>query len=494
METPLDTICTFLFGPNGHHAVDLFKVTTVALTALALEESLKDDELSPIALTASLAVLQRIVDLNQSAQVIADFTPIADTISAWIPEQLPLYAVRRSLARIRHRLGLGTSMASSENRSNKLQNYRAVFELGQDLPGMLSEKGPRHDNDHENIRDIKILPTAEEIQSHRLEHLPSNDPTRNHLPGLKGLLDRQFRLLREDTIGQLRDAVHLELERLNHPPTAQSKPNNGARNITYHKVRLLRLAFDRRKGLQIVAEFEQPPALRKKGAAQREEWWESSKQLQIDALLCLLSSKGHTIFFSVCDPVLTPPLKKRNTEEELAAPSTGLNTDPRKAVDYPSLFKHADRATVMLSMMEDKLEDVTWIDNHIGKVGNLKQSLVEFPGILLPAFRPTLQALQQMSRTLDLPFSEFIAPVAQNPGVANIPPPAYSRGRGFAFSLDPLTGGEPLKLKPGKQFDYQMICSKSTLDDAQQISTVNALSRCLALIQDRQVSGKAIQA
>jgi len=143
---------------------------------------MKDEELCPIALTASLAVLQRIVDLNQSAQIIADFTLITDTISTCIPEQLPLYAVRRSLARIRHRLSLDTSMISFEHQSNNLQNHRAVFELGQNLPGMLFEQGPRHDNDHENIRDIKILPTAEKIQSHRLKYLPSMIPPETTFP------------------------------------------------------------------------------------------------------------------------------------------------------------------------------------------------------------------------------------------------------------------------------------------------------------------------
>ena len=226
LKTSLDIICTFLFGSNDRRAINLFKVTAVALTALALVESLKDDELSSIALTTSLIVLQRIVNLNQSAQIIANFTPIANTISICIPEQLSLYVVRQSLVRIRHRLDLDTSMTSFENRSNKLQNHRAVFELSQNLPGMLFEQSSRHDNDHENIRDIKILPTAEKIQFHRLEYLPSNDLIRNHLPDLKDLLDRQFRLLREDTIDQLRDAIHLELERLNHLSTAQSKSNN----------------------------------------------------------------------------------------------------------------------------------------------------------------------------------------------------------------------------------------------------------------------------
>jgi len=61
----------------------------------------------------------------------------------------------------------------------------------------------------------------------------------------------------------------------------------------------------------------------------------------------------------ICDSVSTPSLKKRNnTEEELATSSTGLNTDSERAVEHSSLFKHADRATVMLSMLKDNMEDV----------------------------------------------------------------------------------------------------------------------------------------
>jgi len=76
-------------------------------------------------------------------------------------------------------------------------------------------------------------------------------------------------------------------------------------------------------------------------------------------LLCLVSSTDHTIFFSVCDSVSTPSLKKRNnTEKELATSSIDLNTDSEKAIEHSSFFKHADRATVMLSMMKDKLKDI----------------------------------------------------------------------------------------------------------------------------------------
>jgi len=490
LETPLDTICTFLFGPNGRRAINLFKSTTSALGALAWDETAKDEDLTSVAVTASLAVLERIVELNQSAQVITEFTSIVNDFSACVPEQL-LQAGSRNLARVRQRLGLGAAMPLSGGRPVEQKNHRPVFELGQDLPGVLSELGPRHDNDHANIFDIKILPTTEEILSPRLEYLPPSDPTKHHLPGLAGLLDRQFRLLREDTVGQLRDAVQIECKRLDKPPNAQPPPqrqNKGVRNITYHKVALLRLEFDRKKGLQVVAEFDQPPALAKKGAREREEWWGNTKQLQIDAFVCFVSSTGRAIFFSICDPAPTPPPKQRNDEEEREGRSAGYS---RAFDERPNLFRHADRATLMLSPVEDNSEDITWINCHLGKAHKLRQSLVEFPGILLPSFQPTLQALQKMSRTLDLPFSQFIAPDIQYAGDVDLPAPAYSRRPGFTFNLETLTGGERLRLTPGQPFDDTTLREKSTLDDAQQLSTINALRSCLALIQGPPGTGKS---
>ena len=489
LEAPLDTICTFLFGPNGRRAISLFKATTPALGALACDETAKDDELASIAVTASLAVLEKIVELNQGAQVTADFTSIVNDLTSSIPEEL-LQVGNRSLARVRQRLGVGAAMPLSGDRPPEQKSHRPIFELGIDLPGALSELGPRHDNDHADIFDIKILPTTDEILSPRLEYLPSSDPTKLHLPGLAGLLDRQFRLLREDTVGQLRDAVQIECKRLTKPANAQSPPqrrNNGIRNTIYHNVALLRLEFDRKRGLQIVAEFDQPPALAKKGAGEREEWWRNTKQLQIDALVCLVSSTGRAIFLSVCDPAPTPPPKNKNGEED----EDRLAKYWRASNERPNLFKHADRATLMLSLVEDNSEDITWINGHLGKARKLRQSLVEFPGILLPSFQPTLQAIQNMSRTLDLPFSQFIAPDVQYAGDVKVPAPAYSRRPGFAFDLETLTGGERLRLRPGQPFDDTILRERSTLDDAQRLSTISALRNCIALIQGPPGTGKS---
>lgn len=490
LETPLDTICTFLFGPNGRRAIDLFKSTTPALGAIARDKTIKDEELSSIAVTANLAVLEKIVELNQSAQVIADFTSIVNEISATVPEQL-LQVGSRSLARVRQRLGIGTAMPLLEGRFPEQRNNRPVFELGQDPPGGLSELGPRHDNDHAKISDIKILPTTEEIHSPRLEYLPSSDPTKHHLPGLAGLLDRQFRLLREDTVGQLRDAVQLEFKRLIRPTNAKRpghRHQDGARNIVYHNVALLGLEFDRNKGLQVVAEFDQPPALAKKGAKEREEWWGNTRQLQIDALVCLVSSTGRAIFFSVCDPIPTPHPKRRTGEEE---PEVRSNRQSRASDVRVSLFRHAKRSTLMLSPAEDNSEHITWINTCLGKSHQLRQSLVEFPGVLLPSFQPTLQALQKMSLTLDLPFSQIIAPNDQHAGVVDIPAPAYSSTRGFTFNLETLTGGERLRLTPGQPFDNTLLRENSTLDEAQQLSTINAFRRCISLIQGPPGTGKS---
>ena len=154
-------------------------------------------------------------------------------------------------------------------------------------------------------------------------------------------------------------------------------------------------------------------------------------------------------------------------------------------------FRHADRAILMLSPVEDNSEDITWINSYLGKGKKIRQSLVEFRGILLPSFQPTLQALQKMSRTLDLPFSQFIAPEVQNTGDVEMPAPAYTRRPGFTFDLETLTGGERLRLTPGQPFDDTTLREKSILDDAQQLSTINALRSGLALIQGPPGTGKS---
>ncbi|KAL5354313.1 hypothetical protein ACLOAV_000401 [Pseudogymnoascus australis] len=436
-----------------------------------------DEEASIIAISSSLAVLDRLIEINQSAQVIEGFSAIVETISACIQENFMVPHVQQSLTRIRRRLNIGSSLPFAPTQAAPQNLVPAIFELSQDLPGNLSNNGARHDNDHATIADIQILPTAQEIASQRQEYLPLIDPARHHLPGLAGLLDRQFRLLREDTVGQLRDAVREEIVRLERPnhnqPTAQHG-QQAIRKLVYHKACFSHICVDRRKGLQVVVDFSQPTQIKNKSAKHREDWWKGSKLLEADSLVCFVSSSGRIIFLSVCNPIF--PGKDSDRD------------DTRRLDDGPSLFRHANHASVLLSLAEYKPEDVNWITTHIGP-SKARQSLVEFPGVLLPSFQPTLRALQKMSRTLDLPFAEIIAPNTQASYVV-IKAPTYATKRGFSFNLEVLAG-VPLFLTPGQPFDYTKLDKGSTLDEAQQRAVIQALSLGLACIQGPPGTGKS---
>lgn len=480
LETAVDTMYTFLFGPSGRRGLQVFRFTATALSGMVLEHSLSDEEVFIVAISSSLAVLDRLVETNQSAQVIEGFTAIVETISACIPNNLMAPSAQLCLTRLRRRLNIGSSLPLAATQSTPQILLSPSFELAQDLPGNLSSQGARHDNDHASIGDIQILPTAQEIASPRQEYLPLTDSTQNHLSGLAGLLDKQFRLLREDTVGQLRDAVREEATRLEHPNGKVSKTHQGqqgVRKIIYHNVRFSRMSVDRRKGLQVVAEFDQPSQLNGKSIKQREEWWKGSKLLQVDSLVCFVSSDGKIIFLCVCDPALPSRVRK----------DSNSNVNPRLC-DIPSLFREGKLASVLLSMGEYKAEDAVWISTHISASEN-RQSLVEFPGVLLPSFKPTLQALQGMSLKLSLPFAEIVAPDLQD-SAASVKPPAYATRRGFSFNLEVLAD-VPLTLKPGQPFDFAKLDAGSTLDRAQQLAVVQALSTGLALIQGPPGTGKS---
>lgn len=482
LETHVDTIYTFLFGPGGRRGIRSFTFTATALSAMVPGHISSIEEVTSVAVSSSLAVLDRLIEINQSAQVIQDFTAIVETISACVPENLMMPNAQLSIAHIQRRLNIGSSLPIAPTHTNRHleTNESITFELTQDLPGSLSNHGPRHDNDHENITDIQILPTAQEISSTRQEYLPLIGST-HHLSSLAGLLDRQFRLLREDTVGQLRDAVREEITRLKQPKskvTTTGQGQQGIRRIVYHNVRVSRICIDRRKGLQIIAEFDQPSQLGSKSLKQREEWWKASKLLQVDSLVCSVSSTGKILFFSVCDPVPSPTHKSKNSNAE----------NPKKLEDIPSLHRQATCASVLLSLAEHKIEDAVWLSTAITSL-KVRQSLVEFPGVLLPAFHPTLQALQKMSRTLNLPFAEIVAPDSQSPPTVT-KPPAYATREGFSYNLD-IIAGESLTLRPGTPFDFSTLNKRSTLDEAQQFAVIQALSTGLALIQGPPGTGKS---
>ena len=79
---------------------------------------------------------------------------------------------------------------------------------------LLNNPGGRHDNDHVDFRQLSILPAADELESTsevflRPSNWLENPTTENNRLAMR--LDNQFRLLREDFVGELREEVQIAL-------------------------------------------------------------------------------------------------------------------------------------------------------------------------------------------------------------------------------------------------------------------------------------------
>jgi hypothetical protein len=87
------------------------------------------------------------------------------------------------------------------NATTPNEGILAALESSYDRPGALREGGARHDNDFEDVSDIRIAPTHEELMSRIPPFLPVNffgAPHPAPPESMQRLLDVQFRLLREE--------------------------------------------------------------------------------------------------------------------------------------------------------------------------------------------------------------------------------------------------------------------------------------------------------
>lgn len=103
-----------------------------------------------------------------------------------------------------------------------------------DLRNKFTTPGGRHDNDFVDFKDIKLPPTAAELNSTEAPYLPMPAGSQALLElghpaaAEAALLDRHFRLMREDMLGPLREELQEELK---------SKPDK--RKRLYESVRVV---------------------------------------------------------------------------------------------------------------------------------------------------------------------------------------------------------------------------------------------------------------
>ncbi|KAI0380866.1 hypothetical protein F5Y04DRAFT_93270 [Hypomontagnella monticulosa] len=488
LEQQLAAICNFIQGIGGKRMKTLFDFILDMLRAWSTFPIAGDDQHGICACELSLSVLASMVDCNTNNIVNENFAQIVERFGDSMqsasnsPNEFAKLQAQKYLQYLQRRLGVGSALAEART-EKKAPVTRAEFVMRKDLPGRLSADGPRHDNDHADINNIRILPTHEEITSIRNEYLPTTDPSLFHKPGMQGRLDREFRLLREDTVGQLRDAVSTQLAVMRDPNRKKDRGNGSTlRTYAYENVAIVDVDFTKHQGMELLVGFRQP--VLNKTVPQRRDWWANSKRLQPGGLVCILSGNGNVLFCVVGDNTTIVQEQKGNS-----------NAEEDKSTRKLSLADDNAVAHVYLHLVEARPNDIGQALRWFQDIGPRQQrSLVEFPRVLLASFQHTLIALQRMSKKADVPFDDLLAPIEQelDSELKIVGPPQYTTKPGFFFDLSCLANDKTtLRHSPREPLDPRLLARHSSLDPTQSRALLNTLSRRLALIQGPPGTGKS---
>lgn len=254
LEQQVADVFNYMLGVQGQRMTKIFNFILQFVT----ESSLSTQIASRIeVLEFSLIMLAKIIDCNtknivnsKCDRLVSLFAQIIKSNSGQNDEFSHLQA-SKYIEYMQQRLDTDKSIPDLKP-SPHVSLIREDFVLQRDLPGTLSTNRPRHDNDHTDINKIKIMPTYDEIVSPRGEYLPTNNPSKWHVKGIRGRLDREFRLVREDTVGQLRDAVRDILEVAQDPDHNKARQSNTLRTYTYENPVTIDVNLHRIGGLEMV--------------------------------------------------------------------------------------------------------------------------------------------------------------------------------------------------------------------------------------------------
>ncbi|CAE6460674.1 unnamed protein product [Rhizoctonia solani] len=398
-----------------------------------------------------------------------------------------------------------------------LANLQRIRE--HDGPGELRDKGPRHDNDHLLIENIRIAPTHQELMCEIAPYLPPNFPGAPHFfeeTTAQRLLDIQFRLLREELMSvarynlyfqsdkpysaPIRMAIQLIVSDINCPPETRNETRlsqiikaNGGRysaqtnnqdsvifsvftNVSFEGGANAEPLELNNRGSSVGIQFDAPPGkARSKQAATREAYWEqvSKKRLMQGGLVALIwqgISGELDIYIGT-----------------VASHPGALKESSRKSDDRVSL-----RVSFFDTAAELRIIRALQTRGYNGS-----QLLIEAP-VFFEGIRPFLEALQN-NRGL-LPFSQHLCHRSEEE-IRNtvVPPPSYALTPGFAFELKDLfppdTNVPTLALRPNDTISTERakgeLSKSSRLDPSQADAVVDSLTREVCLIQGPPGTGKS---
>ncbi|KAG5949969.1 hypothetical protein E4U53_005601 [Claviceps sorghi] len=490
LEGQVASIYNFVCGIGGRRMKDLFDYL-VKLVQAWPHTSNNPDLTMMSAVELSLAVLTKLLDCNTVNLVNEIFALIVQQFAEIVAQST---SDQESFARLqsikymdymRRRLEVGNDIVAYQDLPVE-PVIRENFVLRRDFPGRLSANGPRHDNDFEDISKISILPTFEEIMSPRAEYLPTNDSSTWHIGGIRGRIDREFRLLREDTVGQLRDAVRDVQEQMKKPQEHRLVTSKNLRTYTYEDPTPINIMFGAEGGLELLVQCQQLTTVKSLNEKERHTWWQQSRRLQSGALVCLVGATGSVTFFVVSQSTMRTKADEKVQRQTSKAEKPG---DGQPTPHY-TLSDDAEFLYATLQLVEDSDDEVKKLLEWYRAIGATERKfLVEFPGILLDSFRHTLAALQDIYKRPDVPFSDIIAPPPEAATDVLLRPPFFARRPGFNYKANCLQAG--LVLSPVNNTDPGELASCSNLDSSQSMAVVNTLSREMSLVQGPPGTGKS---
>lgn len=325
------------------------------------------------------------------------------------------------------------------------------------------------------------MPTYGEVTSGAAQYLPRADPASWHLPGASGRLDREFRLLREDTAGQIRDACREVLQAVRGLGIAAYRRQRTSTHFDFcDDAELQHITMDRKHGIQFVVACKQPASTRGMTNEERRSWWVRCKRFRPGTAVCVFDRAGVILHFVVSEHTLRG---SEDAPDDFPMDKYKFNLSSGEKWSYVSL------KLVESSKLGDALR---WYRNK-----DSVRYLLDFPDLKLASFKDTLEALQ---RQCDSPHRlvNLLNPLSR-PAVEV---PAYARAPGFEFNLDHLVqDGQTFRLNPrndGQRFrfhprDLPIVRGSPTIDMGtdQVRALLQSLSTEVALIYGRPGTGKS---
>jgi len=306
--------------------------------------------------------------------------------------------------------------------------------------GTLKEERPggRHNNDHADYRSIAIIPTKAEITSLDPPYLPKPVPLKGLIAGEAeaAYLDRQFRLLREDIVGPLRE----ELALLNGAHTAgNATQKRRLAYKTFNNLKIVSVSPIRFRFCVVKVEFDQPIKLQhqqpqstdQQSKKYNEYWSNHERLLKKDSVVCIVRNK---------QPLRFGTIQYRELQDlSVVNPSIGL-----------VFYLDAD--------LEATLQELNCTPSNT--------SMIQISAPVF-AYEPILRGLQ---RTSSIPFSKELLSEPQ----PSVDPPEY------------LSRIEPVL----PAISIGSFCGK-TLDPSQIRAVLKALTNRIGLIQGPPGTGKS---